>query len=192
MSIEMVYIVDEAEFSMVLRDDEVLKRLARRCPRECEVVFGVEEPEDLSFQAPRGLVARTELLAAVDRLLFAFKEAPELRPRRYVFDFDIIPGVPVSGDTEVLGVQLPGKEGQYRLFGGVGQCVLRRYEVGPDGLSVYKEALDVSSQTVLETESHGPIRIRSTTKRSPIPADLKRLRRFLETQSGEMVTKELR
>jgi hypothetical protein len=131
------------------------------------------------------------MLAAVDALVDALKSDPQLRPQRYVFDFDIIPGVAVTGHTEVSQVRLPGDDKRYALFGGINQCLLRDYEVGPNGLPVYKGAVDLRGQTVLETEDHGPIHIRSEQKRSPIASDLKRLRQFLAGQSAATVTKGL-
>ncbi len=177
--------------SIALLDHELLEQLAKLLPDECDTVFGVEEPDDMSFQAPRGTAARTEMLAALDALLDALKSDPQLRPQRYVFDFDIIPGVGVTGHTEVHGVRLPGDDKLYRLFGGINQCLLRDYVVGPNGLSIYQGAVDLRGQAVLETESYGPLRIRSERKRSPVAGELKRLRQFLAGQSGATVTKEL-
>jgi hypothetical protein len=191
MSLEMVYTIGEAQVSIPLRDQELLEQLAKLHPRECETVFGVEQPDDMSFQAPRGTAARTEMLAALDALLDALNSDPQLRPQRYVFDFDIIPGVAVTGHTEVSQVRLPGDDKRYTLYGGINQCLLRDWEVGPNGLPVYKGAVDLRGQTVLETEDHGPVHIRSERKRSPIAGDLKRLRQFLEGRSGATVTKEL-
>ncbi len=191
MSLELVYVVDQVEFSIPVRDYEVFLRLGRKYPREAEVVFGVNDPGALSLSDPQAVVSRRELLAAVDSLLAAFKQDAELSPRRYVFDLEIFPGVPVSGHTEVHAVKLPGKEGRYQLLGGIDQCILRQFEGVSNGLPVYKEPIDVRDQRSIETESHGRITIRSTKTQSPIAADLKRLRRFLESQSGETVIKRL-
>src|SRR3990172_3223150 len=189
MSVEMLYVVENAEFRVSLHDD-IFERLCKKHPRECEVVFGVEEPNELTFDAPKAVVARSDLLAAIDSLLAAFKDDPDLSPRRYVFDFDIIPGLHTEGDTEVNGVRLPGKEGCYHLLGGIDQCVLREVYFG-EQLPVYKNPVDVRDKTDIETESHGPIQIRSTKKRSPLAGELRALRKFLQSQSGEAVIKLL-
>ena len=52
----------------------------------------------------------------------AFKQDPDLNAMKYVFDFDIIPGVPIKGDSQVSAVKLHGKEERYELFGGIGRC----------------------------------------------------------------------
>ncbi|MEN6405254.1 MAG: hypothetical protein ABFC77_02160 [Thermoguttaceae bacterium] len=189
MSLQMFYVVDQVEFWVPLRDDDVFDILAKKYPQETDAVFGLDEPDGVND--PQGVIPRADLLAAVETLLTAFKQKSELTPRQYVFDFEIIPGVPIEGDKEVRGVKLPGKGGRYCLFGGVGQCELREWEAGPGSLLAYKEPLDLRDQTVLETESHGQIKIRSMKKRSPIVGDLNRLSQFLESQSGESVTKRL-
>jgi hypothetical protein len=191
MSVEMVYVIGQAEFSLPVRDNQVFMRIGERYPHEAEIVFGVNEPHPLRLADPQAVVVREELLAAVDSLLTVFKTDPELSPQRYVFDFEIFPGVPVTGDTEVHAVKFRRTEERYQLLGGVDQCVLRKFEPGSDGFPVYSESTDVRDRSVIETESHGPIKIRSTRKQSPMIGDLKRLRKFLESQSGETVTKRL-
>lgn len=191
MSLEMVYIVDQAELSIPVRDNDIILRLGQRYPEEAEVVFGVTDPGALSLSDPQAVVTRQELLSAVGKLLAAFRQDAELSPRRFVFDLEIFPGVPVRGDTEVHAVKLPGREERYQLLGGIDQCILRQFKAGADGFPVYKEPIDVRDRRTIETESHGPITIRSTKKLSPIVGDLKHLRRFLEMQSGETVTKRL-
>lgn len=69
-------------------------------------------------------------------------------------------------------------------------CELR--EMLPSGPSlVYGEPVDVRNQSVIETESHGPIRIRSVKKRSLISPELKRLQKFLRSRTEEEVIKRL-
>jgi hypothetical protein len=121
----------------------------------------------------------------------AFKQIAELNPRQYVFDFEIIPGVSVKGHREVSGVRLHGKEKRYELIGGVDQCGLQEFDPSFLKPSSHKEYLDLREQTAIETESHGRINIRTTKKRSPIAGDLKRLSEFLQSQSGDTVTKRL-
>jgi hypothetical protein len=193
MSMEMTYIVDKSEFSMPILDDELFKRMDQKYPQETEIVFGVQQdPADIGIG--RGVISRAEILSALTNLMAAFKQDLDLNPLRYVFDYEIIPGVPVKGDDEVLGIKLPGKEKHYCLFGGIGQCVLREHVNfrGAGLFPIYKEYMDMRDQTVIETESNGPIIIRTSKRRSPIAGDLRRLHRFLSSQTGETVVKFFR
>jgi hypothetical protein len=192
MSLTMVYVIGNSEFSMPIRDDEIFSRLEEKYPREIEAVFGVKEPGPGVIGDGQGVVSRIELLAALQILIVLFKNDPDLKPVRYVFDFDIIPGVPVTGDDDVHAIKLPGKKGNYRLFGGFGRCMLREYKTVSGCLfPVYQEPLDMRHHTVIETESHGPINIRTTKSRSPIAGDLKRLHKFLQSHLGDEVKKIL-
>jgi hypothetical protein len=190
MSLQIVFSVATAEFSIPVRDPEIFSRVTQNYPEEAEAVYGVQGPDEAIVDVPQAMVSYSELLAAVEKLVDAFKTDPGLSPRRYVFDFDIFPGVPAVGNSDVYGVKLPGDEQYYVLEGGVGQCVLQQ-NVFASHRFPPKEPLDLRDRQVLETESHGPIKIRSTKKRSAIATDLKRLAEFLRAHPGDCVIKRL-
>jgi hypothetical protein len=192
MSIEFAYVVGSLECSLLLADTEIWDRLIERYPEECNQVFGVDEPDEYSFDTPEAQISAADLLAAVNDLLQAFKANPDLSPRRFLFDFEYIPGLPISGHDEVNGVRVNWLEGVYHLKGGVGGCVLREFRTGSGVMPEYGDPIDVSDRSVIETESHGPIKVRCRKQTSPFARDLRKLRKFLMAHANDVVTKQLR
>ncbi len=185
MSLEICYHSGDAKFTMRLPDDDLFALLVRRYASDAEIVFGLDEGENEIGQPTP--VSRQELIEAVERLLTAFRMDPGLKPLQYLFDFEIFAGFPAKGHKNVSQVRLPGRAEYYELFGGVGQCALRTYGHDP---GVYGDPIDMRDQAVIETESHGPIKVRKTTKQSLLVAHLKKLLAFLKFQTEVSVVKE--
>ena len=76
----------------------------------------------------RATIGRSDLLAAIETVLTAFQEDPELIFRRLCFLILILPlwGL-VPGRTDIQNVKLPGKEKYFELVGGIDCCMLREY-----------------------------------------------------------------
>jgi len=188
MSLQMLYQIENQECMIPIRMDEIGDLMFKKYPDLVDIVFGTDEPDECSFDSPSAAVPISQLLDAIDQLLDRFKNDKELKPYRYVFDYDRLM---IKGGDNLTGLRIVGKNNDavYKILCGINQCKLIEAFVDSEGKFIrYGEEIDIRDQTVILDKKNGEVFelcIRKTKSQSPIVKDLKKLKQFLEKFSGD-------
>lgn len=99
---------------------------------------------------------------------------------RYTIEYCIMgrPELKMSGAGGASGFKIDGVS--HAIHGGVGECVLTRYEPLPDGSGTVQQRIDVSDRRRVETDDWGEIRIRRRKVKYTLPEILPDVIAFLE------------
>jgi hypothetical protein len=187
MALDLSYIAADDQLNLRLSqvDWDTFKLLGKSCPNEIEILTGVED-----FGEPRA-EKRAELLRAVQVVSETLANESDAIPYTYGYSFvgGMFDGDSGSGGTG--GIQIGGDGFFYYIEGGVGQCVLEKHGIGPDGKGVVIERKDVRHLKSLKTDNLGEIKIWRKKKANRLEKSLTELKKFLLRNPDETITKIL-
>ena len=182
MSLQMLYKIDNHEFTIPIRMDEIGNLMFKKYPDLVDVVYGTEEPDEYSFNSPSATVTVSQLLDAVDLLIDRFKNDKELKPYSYVFDCHYYM---IKGGNNLTGLRIGNENKCYEIKCGINECKLIETIFLENGYK-HGEEIDVRDRNVIETnDENWTLHIRKTKTQSPIVKDLKKFKRFLEKFNGD-------
>ena len=177
----MLYKIENQEYMIPIRMDEIGDLMFKKYPDLVDIVYGTEEPDENSFDSPSAIVTVTQLHDAVDRLLDRFKNDKELKPYRYVFDCH---HYMIKGRNNLTGLRIGNENKYYEIKCGINECKLIETVFLENGYK-HGEEIDVRNRNVIETnDENWTLHIRKTKTQSPIVKDLKKLKLFLEKFDG--------
>jgi hypothetical protein len=187
MSINIVYSTDDAEFGFsLLADDEIIQRCASRYPADIDTLFWVDYEDEASGSRT---VDRDRLLASIDTIISALKRESDLIPDVYMVDYEIVPGVPIEGSEGVSALWIEGQ--LYRIDGGEDRCVLQKLGIDDRNRSYIIEESDIRHLKEIHCDKKEPLRIRHGKRKTYLPANLRKLRRFVEGLDAQTFTKKI-
>jgi hypothetical protein len=174
---------DQFEIRPTKADWDLLMLLGKSYAKEVELVCGVDD-----FGMPRR-ENRVAVLEAVEFLIHELQAESKNLPFVYAYRFvgGILDGESGSGRTG--GIQI-GRDGfYYTIEAGLGECVLIKKGVKPDGWGFDLERRDIRDLKRIQTDNFGEIRIYRKKKASRLKTTLEELKDFLGRNSDETVIK---
>lgn len=188
MSLFISYQIDDKQHRMQLVFDDYFDILTTKYQKECNILWGLVE-NDLQIDNPSPqIITKAELVSAVLKLLLDIKVAPEFNQYNYFFCLDQLHSK--AKGQMAGGFRFHNREGCYAIKAGIGFCTMTKEVLSPDGKSLlFVDPEDLRDVPFIETANWGKVRIIREKKPIAFVRQLKKLLKFLENCSGEMVVK---